>query len=311
MTAVAAGIGGIFAQPFMRHAFVAGTCIAVAAGLVGYFLVLRSQVFTTDALGHVAFTGASGALAFGADARIGLYVGTVLLALALAGLGRRARADDVVIGSTFAWVLGLGAYFLALYTTNRSSASAAASVTYLFGSIFGLSFSATAAASAIALAGALALLLSARPLLFVTLDEAVAEARGVPVRALGAGFLVVVGLTSAEATQAVGALLILGIVSAPAGAAHLLTTRPYRALALSAAIAAASMWVGLTLSYLVPQVPPSFAIMGVAAAAYVATSATTGLSWRLKIGRERADPTKGGSAQAVVQMMDGKLGEEA
>src|SRR5205814_8150042 len=106
--AAAAGLGDLFAHPFIRHAFLAGTGIALAAGLVGYFLVLRSQVFTTDALGHVAYTGALAALAFGASPRAGLYAATVLVAVGLAGLGRRARADDVVIGSVFAWVLGLG-----------------------------------------------------------------------------------------------------------------------------------------------------------------------------------------------------------
>ena len=123
----------------MRNAFLAGTLIALACGLIGYFLVLRAQVFTSDALGHVAFTAALGALAFGLDPRLGLFAGTILVGLAMAGLGRRARADDVVIGSTFAWVLGLGVLFLTLYTSERSAANGVASITYLFGSIFGLS----------------------------------------------------------------------------------------------------------------------------------------------------------------------------
>ena len=129
----------MMSQPFMQHAFVAGTGIALAAGLLGYFLVLRAQVFSTDALGHVSYTGAIGALAFGASARFGLYAATLVVAAGLALLGGRGRADDVVIGSTFAWVLGLGSLFLTLYTTNRSDADGSASITYLFGSIFGLS----------------------------------------------------------------------------------------------------------------------------------------------------------------------------
>src|SRR2546429_9717357 len=103
----------------MQYAFLAGTAVALAAGLVGYFLVLRAQVFTADALSHVAFTGALAALAAGLDARVGLFALTVLVGLAMGTLGRQARADDVVIGGAFAWILGLGVLFLRPYTPAR------------------------------------------------------------------------------------------------------------------------------------------------------------------------------------------------
>jgi zinc/manganese transport system permease protein len=106
-------------------------------------------------------------------------------------------------------------------------------------------------------------------LLFASIDEAVAAARGVPVRRLGIGFLVVVGVVCAEATQAVGGLLLLGLVAAPAGAAHRLTTRPYRGVAIAAAIGVASMWAGLAFSYSVPDTPPSFAIVSASTVAYL------------------------------------------
>ena len=109
-----------------------------------------------------------------------------------------------------------------------------------------------------------------RPLLFATVDDAVAQARGVPVRLLGFLFLALVGVTAAAATQAVGALLLLGLLAAPAGAAQRLTARPVRALWLSAAIAIASMWAGLTLAYAAPSVPPSFGILAVATGCYLA-----------------------------------------
>jgi zinc/manganese transport system permease protein len=264
----------MFAHPFMQHAFFAGTAVALAAGLVGYFLVLRAQVFTADALSHVAFTGALAALAAGLDARIGLFAVTVLVALGMGTLGRRARPDDVVIGGVFAWLLGLGVFFLTLYTTTRSgSGNGSASVTVLFGSIFGLSASRAMVTAIIALMICAVVVAIARPLLFASLDENVATARGVPVRLLGYGFLVLVGGTAAESTQVVGALLILGLLAAPAGAASRLTTRPLRALGLSTAIAVASVWIGLTASYAVPQLPPSFAILAVATLIYLVTIA--------------------------------------
>jgi zinc/manganese transport system permease protein len=254
---------------FMRHALLAGTAIAAACGLVGYFLVLRAQIFTGDALSHVAFTGALAALAFGVDARVGLFVATIAVALLLGALGNRGRADDVVIGNIFAWVLGLGVFFLTIYTTSRSTSNGSAGVTILFGSIFGISQSQAVTAAWIGAAICVALLLIARPLLFSTIDEAVAAARGVPVRLLGYAFLVLVGACAAEATQAVGALLLLGLLAAPAGAAHRLTTRPYVGLALAAILAVAEVWAGLALSALASRIPPSFAILGVATAVYV------------------------------------------
>ncbi|MGW1171742.1 metal ABC transporter permease [Streptomyces sp. NPDC001153] len=258
-------------HPFFLHAFLAGTAIAAACGLVGYFLVLRAQVFTGDALSHVAFTGAMAALAFGADLRLGLFAATIAMALLFGTLGRKARPDDVVIGSVFSWILGLGAFFITLYTTSRSTTNGTAGVSVLFGSIFGISAGSAAVAALVAAGVGLLVVLIARPLLFATLDEAVAAARGVPVRLLGYGFLALAGISAAEATQAVGSLLLLGLLAAPAGAAIRLTDRPYRALALSAGLAVLEMWAGLFASYAVPKIPPSFAIMAAATAVYAAT----------------------------------------
>jgi len=255
--------------PFLRYALVAGVPIAALSGVVGYFLVLRGQVFTGDALSHVAFTGALGALAFGIDPRWGLALSTVAVGIGLGLLGERGRADDVVIGTVFAWILGLGVLALSVYGASGAGArNGAAGVSVLFGSIFGLggASAGTAALVAVALLGLMLAL--ARPLLFATVDEAVAAARGVPVRGLGLAFLAVVGATAAQATQAVGALLLLGLLAAPAGAARNLTDRPYRGMALAAALSVASMVGGLLAAAVLPKVPPSFAILAVASAMY-------------------------------------------
>jgi zinc/manganese transport system permease protein len=274
MVLAATGWAAALGHPFFQHALLAGTAIAAAAGLTGYFLVLRAQVFTGDALSHVAFTGALAALALGYDLRLGLFAATIVVALLLGVLGNRGRPDDVAIGSVFSWILGLGVFFLTLYTTSRSAANGGAGVNVLFGSIFGLSAAQAVTAALIAVGICIAVIAIARPLLFASIDEAVAAARGVPVRLLGFGFLALVGACAAVATQAVGSLLILGLLAAPAGAAQRLTDRPYRALALAAALAVAEMWAGLALSYAVPKLPPSFGILAAATAVYAATFAT-------------------------------------
>jgi zinc/manganese transport system permease protein len=275
----------MLSHPFMQHAFLAGTGIALACGLVGYFLVLRAQVFTADALSHVAFTGAMAALAAGIDLRLGLFTATVAVALGIGALGARGRADDVTIGNAFAWILGLGVFFLTLYTTSRSAGNGTAGISVLFGSIFGISAGQAWTAVLISGAVALVLLAIARPLLFATIDPNVAAARGVPVRLLGPVFLALAGVATGQATQAVGALLLLGLVAAPAGAAVLLTHRPYHGLALAAGFAVGELWAGLAVSYTIPALPPSFAIIAVAASVYL----VAWLAYRVQVVRPAAD----------------------
>jgi zinc/manganese transport system permease protein len=271
------GIANALDQPFLRSAVIAGTAIAAACGLVGYFMVLRSQVFTGDALSHVAFTGALAALAAGASLLVGLYGACVVVALAMAALGSRGRADDTAIGSVFAWVLGLGALFLTIYTTSARGAGGISGVSVLFGTIFGLSGTQAIIDTAVTAVVCVAILAIGRPLLFASIDEAVARASGVPARALGFVFLGLVGITAAAATQAVGALLLLGLLAAPAGAAQRLTARPFLAMWLSAAIATGSVWAGLLIAYAAPRIPPSFGILAVATASYLTAFAITGI----------------------------------
>src|SRR5262249_11722820 len=125
-------------QEFMRNALVAGTVVGLAGGWGGSFVVRRAQVFAGAALGHVAFTGALAAAVIGLDLRAGLFVATVAGALLLAVLGDRAHADDVVIGTVFAFALGLGVLFLSIFTTSSSAGNGSAGVRVLFGSIYGL-----------------------------------------------------------------------------------------------------------------------------------------------------------------------------
>ncbi len=284
------GLAHMLEHPFLRSAFLAGTCIALAAGLIGYVVVLRGQVFTGDALSHVAFTGALAALAFGIDLRAGLYGACIVFAVLMAALGRRASADDTVIGSVFAWVLGLGALFLSIFTTSQSGTGAIGSnagVNVLFGSVLGLSSSQAVSDAVVALGVVVAFVVIGRPLIFASLDESVASARGVPVRALGYAFFVLLGITAGVATQAVGALLLLGLVAAPAGASQRLTSRPFVAVWLSACIAVGSVWIGLTVAYLAPNVPPSFGIVGVATVTYLVSIAATSDVWRNRRQRSR------------------------
>ena len=256
---------------FMRNAFIAGGCTAVAAGLVGYFVVLRNQVFTADALGHVAFTGSLGGVLAGLNLLVSAFASCVAVALAIGTLGGRGRGRDVAIGTVFAWVLGVGVLFLSVYTTTRSAAGNLG-VSVLFGSILSLQPFQVAGASLASVATCVVLLLVARPLLFLTVDPDVAIARGVPSRALLAIFAVLLAVTVALSVQAVGALLIFALLVTPPATAQNLTSRPWFALGLSALIALCAVWVGLVLAYYVAY-PASFLITAVAFAMYIASLA--------------------------------------
>ena len=126
----------MFAQEFIRNGLLGGSAVAVASGLVGYFVVLRAQVFAGDALGHVAFTGVLAAALAGIDLRIGLFTATMAIGLLFARIGDRARTDDVAIGVVFSWVLGLGALFLDLFNTGAGGGNGVIASRTLFGSVF-------------------------------------------------------------------------------------------------------------------------------------------------------------------------------
>lgn len=270
--------GGMFTHEFIRNALLASTAIALAAGLAGYFLVLRGQVFAADALSHVAFTGGVAALAFGVNELLGLLVATVLAAVILNFLSVASRAGDIEIGVLFALILGLGVLFLSIYVSGHATSNSRGGVGVLFGSVFGISAGQARTAVVVSIGAAACLLAIARPLLYASVDAAAAAAQGIRVGALGAAFLLVVAVIASEAVQVSGALLILGLMAAPAAVARNLTTRPYSGLALSAGVALTATWAGLALSYAVPTLPPSFAMMAVLFGLYLLSAGSATIS---------------------------------
>lgn len=270
----------MFAYGFVRDAYLEGTCTALACGLVGWFVVLRGQVFAGDAISHVAFAGAVAAGLVGIDPSLGVVLAGLLTAAVLSASAGGAGIDDVAIGTVFSLILGLGILLVTVASTGSAGGQSAITAAHtLFGSIFGLSHAGAVTGAAICLAACAALLAIGRPLLFASVDPDVAAVHGVPVRALGVVLLALLAVISAQTVQAVGALLLLGLVAAPAGAAHRLTNRPLAGLALSAAIAVGCVWSGLALAYAVSSIPPSSAIMLLAAACYVLSLVATSRRW--------------------------------
>ena len=250
---------------FMRSAFLSGTMLSILSGLVGYFVVLRYQVFAVEALSHVTFTGALGVAIAGGNPLLGLFGVTILAAIGMGGLEMRSqsRSRDVAIGTLLAWVLGLGVLFLSLYASSDGTIG----VNILFGSIFGIPAQQAKLTAVLSLITIAVLLAIARPLLFASVDPEVAAARGVPVRGLNFGFLVLVALSVAAAVPAVGALLNSALIVTPAAIAQRLVARPFAAFWLSALLAVAFTWAGLVLGFYAPY-PIGFIISALAFGSY-------------------------------------------
>jgi zinc/manganese transport system permease protein len=239
---------------FMQHAFEAGTLVAIVAGIVGYFVVLRRSAFAAHSLSHIGFAGAAGAVLVGVSPVIGLLLFTSVGGIGMTVLGPRASHRDVQIGTVLAFMLGLGVLFISLYTGYASEA-----YSILFGEILGISemdVLVTAVASIVILCVVAVVF---RPLLFASLDEDVAEAKGLPMHMLGIVFMLLVALATSVAVQVVGVLLIFSLMVTPAAIAQRLAKRPWRALVLSVIISLASTWLGLTVAFYEPY-PVSFFI---------------------------------------------------
>jgi zinc/manganese transport system permease protein len=248
---------------FMRHAFEAGTVVAVVAGIIGYFIVLRRSSFAAHALSHIGFTGAAGAVLLGINPLAGLLVFTSGGGLAMAALGRKAAGRDVQIGAVLAFMLGLGVLFISLYSGYATEV-----YSLLFGEILGISSTDVWVTFIAGLVLLVAVAVLYRPLLFASLDEDVAEAKGVPVFLIGAIFMLLIAITTSIAVQVVGVLLIFALMVIPAAAAQWIARRPAQGIVISVLIALLATWFGLFASFYLPY-PVSFFITSGTFATYM------------------------------------------
>ena len=249
---------------FMRHAFEAGTIVALVAGIVGYFIVLRRSSFAAHALSHIGFAGAAGAVLLGLNPLVGLLVFTSGGGLAMAGLGRKAAGRDVEIGTVLAFMLGLGVLFISLYAGYATEA-----YSLLFGEILGISETNVIVTFVAAAAIIVAVVAIYRPLLFTSLDEDVAEAKGVSITGIGIAFMLLVAIATSIAVQVVGVLLVFALMVTPAAVAQRIARRPLQGMLLSVIIALFATWFGLFVSFYIAY-PVSFFITSVTFIIYLA-----------------------------------------
>ena len=293
---LASDVRQLVAYPFMVNALEAGAVAAVMAGVVGWFMVLRRETFAGHTLSVMAFPGASGALLIGVPAAAGyfafcgacaLVIGTAAGTAAGPG-GRRNRGEaSAVTGAVQAFGLACGFLFLSLYQGVLGGYE-----TLLFGDFLGITRGQVLALVIVCAVTLACLAVIGRPLLFASVDEPVARARGVPVRRLSMVFLLTLGLAVVATAQITGALLVFALLVAPAASAQLITPRIGASLGLTVVLGVAITWIGLALAYFDDQ-PVGFDITAVAFGVYALARIA-----RAVVDRAGATPRRGSAARA-------------
>jgi len=279
-------VGDAMFSGFMVNAWTVATVVAVIAGVVGFFVVLRGAAFPAHAIPNGAFAGAAAANLLGINVLIGLGACAVLAAIGIGTLGRRGRLD-VATALALVLMLAVGALLL-----SRSSAYEPQIYSLLFGEILGVSTTELLPVVALAVVCIAAVAVLYRPLLLSSILPEVGEARGVHAHRMEIAFLVVVGVATAMTVPVVGALLIFTLMIGPPAAARSFTDRPLAAMLLSIAIALVIVWSAIALSYL-SDWPIGFFVGTISAAAYGAGRVSS--AWR----RSRRARTTATAAAAV------------
>jgi zinc/manganese transport system permease protein len=239
---------GFFESGPVRNAVIVGAAVALVSGALGVFTVMRGQSFAVEAFGDIGTTGGSGAFLLGVGPLIGFLAFGALAAGAMELVGiQRARGRDLATGIVLGAALGLAALILYLDTTVHNTTGAA--VTILFGSIFAIPGSTIPLVLALAAAVLAILLAIHRPLLLSTVSPEIATARGVPVRLLGAAYLLAAAVCVALCALTIGSILSTALLVGPAAAALRLTRRPGRAVLSAGLLGVGATWLGIVLAY--------------------------------------------------------------
>ncbi|RJQ82642.1 metal ABC transporter permease [Pseudonocardiaceae bacterium YIM PH 21723] len=235
--------GDMLQLGFVQQALLAAAVLGLASGVLAPLVVARQMAFAVHGTAELAFTGAAAALLLGLSTGGGALIGALLAAALLGVLSLRGKERDAVIGVVLAFGLGLGVLFQGLYkgrTSNKFS--------LLVGQIIS-----TDSTDLVLLCGSAIIVLIIiaviyRPLLFASVDPDVAMARGVPVRAFGPLFAVLVGVATSLGVQLVGALLVLSLMVTPGAAAARVTANPVTATVLAVLFAETAVLGGIVLS---------------------------------------------------------------
>jgi zinc/manganese transport system permease protein len=250
---------------FVRHALLAGSLAAVLGAVVGYFVILRRIGFAVHALAHIGFTGATGAAILGLSSLEGMLAVAMIAGITIGVIGERLQRSDVAIGMVLSFALGIGMLFLSLYQGPSQQATA-----ILFGNIFGTTGAQIVQMLLLFVVTVTLLLIGSRRLLFASIHPDLAEARGISLRYLSMGLMLLIAVAVTLASQVVGILLVFALVIGPASIATRWTRSFWSGFFGSIAIALVTLWSGIFLACFTNW-PPSFWITAILFLGYIAT----------------------------------------
>jgi zinc/manganese transport system permease protein len=263
---------------FMVNAWAVASMVAVVAGVVGFFTVLRGSAFAAHAIPNGSFAGAAGASLLGLSTLLGLGVFSLAGALGIGLLGRRGR-HDVATALALVMMLGLGALFLSM-----SVEYAPAVDSLLFGEVLGISSNEIAPTAILGLLCILAIAILYRPLMLSSVLPEVGEAHGISRLRMEMLFLALLALATTMTVPVVGTLLIFSLMIGAPAAARSFTNRPPLAMAFSVAIALLIVWTAIAASYQT-NYPVGFFVGSASAASYA-----LGRLWAAWRDRREAEP---------------------
>jgi zinc/manganese transport system permease protein len=280
LTAPIGLVGQLVSYPFMVNALLAGSIVAVLAGVVGWFMVLRQETFAGHTLAVITYPGAAAATLAGVAPIAGYFAGGLIGALTL-GVATGARHPDSSYESASIGVLQAGALALGFVLVTLSHGLVYDLDALLFGTFLGVTTGQVVTLAVVAAVTLTIVAVSVRPLLFASVDAAGAAASGVRVRLVATGFLVVLAAAAAATSQITGALLVFALLVTPAATAQRVTARPAASLLLSVLISLAVTWLGLAAAYF-SVYPVGFYVTSLSFAAYLATRLATALRTRTR-----------------------------
>lgn len=232
-------------QPFFQRALLAGILVALTAGSVGVFVVLRRMSFFGDAVGHFAFTGIALGFLLEVDPILAAVVFSVLIALGIGYLENHSSlSSDTTIGIFFSGAAAFGIFLIGLLRGYRADL-----FQYLFGDILAITQQDIIIAAILTVIVLVVMVVAWRPLVALTFNRDLAKVSGRRVEAWEYLFLVVLAIVTAVSLKIIGILLVSALLIVPAAAAKNIARNLRELACLTLIISVLSVVLGLFGSY--------------------------------------------------------------
>lgn len=234
-----------FEPAFMQRALIGSLIAVVATSLVGTWVVLRGLAFLGDALAHGVIPGIALAVLWGFSPVIGAF----LAALVMSGLvtvvsTRTLVREDTAIGLLFVGMLALG-----IVIVSRARSFTTEVTALLFGDVLGVTtddIRTQLIATAVVVVTTLVLY---RPFLALTFNREKAQTLGMRPRLAQGALLALLALSIVASFQAIGTLLVFGLLVGPPATASLVVHRVPSIMLVSSLFGSVAVFGGLLISF--------------------------------------------------------------